>query len=162
LYGDCDCGRHTAHSGVAAPSASTSRHDIDSNGHWSADDDALDAAFHFDDRGTAIDLAGTLESDRLASRRDLPSRDANYRLFTSDAEVTVANGAAHVRDLDREERRRHRWGAVLSDRQLRAIGCRNSSSNIGVARPAEGNRGAAAGTVRIRIARPVRASPLRW
>lgn len=69
---------------------------------WSADRRRLETAFHFEDRGTAIDLAGSLELD--AERR--PTRFAvkgrNYRLFSSNSEVTIANGRARVRDLTAE------------------------------------------------------------
>jgi len=65
---------------------------------WSADGRRLDATFHFDDRGTAIDLAGTLELTGGEPTR-LAVKGRNYRLFASDAEVTVANGRAHIRDL---------------------------------------------------------------
>jgi hypothetical protein len=68
---------------------------------WSADGRRLDATFHFDDRGTAIDLAGTLELTGGAPTR-LAVKGRNYRLFVSDAEVTVASGVAHIRDLAEE------------------------------------------------------------
>ena len=57
----------------------------------------LTCDFHFDDRGTAVDLRATLEPAVSPSRLVVKGR--NYRLFTSDSEVTVANGRAHVRDL---------------------------------------------------------------
>lgn len=65
-------------------------------------DDArtLRAAFHFVDRGTAIDLAGTLISASDGSPRSLAVKGRNYRLFASDSEVTINNGRAHVRDLE--------------------------------------------------------------
>ena len=68
---------------------------------WSADGRRLEATFHFDDRGTAIDLAGTLELAGGEPTR-LAVKGRNYRLFTSDSEVTVSNGVAHIRDLAAE------------------------------------------------------------
>ena len=62
----------------------------------------LDAAFHFVDRGTAIDLTGALDSAVDRSPRHLTVKGRNYRLFASDSEVTIANGRAHVRDLTQE------------------------------------------------------------
>ena len=58
----------------------------------------LQAAFHFVDRGTAIDLSATLESNQDQSPRHLLVKGRNYRLFTSDSEVTIGGGQAHVRD----------------------------------------------------------------
>lgn len=62
----------------------------------------LDAAFHFDDRGTAIDLTGALDVDASGAPSHLVVKGRNYRLFASDSEVTVASGRAHVRDLKAE------------------------------------------------------------
>jgi imidazolonepropionase-like amidohydrolase len=60
----------------------------------------LRAAFHFVDRGTAIDLAGTLIAAPDGAPRSLAVKGRNYRLFASDSEVTIASGRAHVRDLE--------------------------------------------------------------
>ena len=67
----------------------------------SADGRHLDAAFHFEDRGTAIDLTGSLDFAGNEPVR-LVVKGRNYRLFTSDAEVTIADGRARVRDLAQE------------------------------------------------------------
>lgn len=61
----------------------------------------LQSTFHFDDRGTAIDLTASLDLD-AAGPTHLVVKGRNYRLFTSDSEVTVAGGRAHVRDLAQE------------------------------------------------------------
>lgn len=55
---------------------------------------------HFEDRGTGIDLQGTLMQP--ASPINLSVKGRNYRLFSSDSEVRIANGRAHVRDLANE------------------------------------------------------------
>jgi imidazolonepropionase-like amidohydrolase len=68
---------------------------------WSADGLHLQSAFHFDDRGTAIDLTASLDMEKGAPTR-LVVKGRNYRLFASDSEVTVAGGRAHVRDLGAE------------------------------------------------------------
>ena len=59
----------------------------------------LDAAMQFTDRGTAITLTGALDLDTAGAPTHLVVKGRNYRLFSSDSEVTIANGAAHVRDL---------------------------------------------------------------
>jgi imidazolonepropionase-like amidohydrolase len=62
--------------------------------------DHLVCDFHFVDRGTPIDLAGVFEP--WPSPRHLSVKGRNYRLFTSDSEVTIAAGRAHIRDLTTE------------------------------------------------------------
>jgi imidazolonepropionase-like amidohydrolase len=61
----------------------------------------LQSVFHFDDRGTAVDLTASLDLDATGPTH-LVVKGRNYRLFTSDSEVTVAGGRAHVRDLAQE------------------------------------------------------------
>ena len=65
----------------------------------SSDGKRLDAAFHFDDRGTAIDLTGSLDLNEKGESAHLIVKGKNYRLFGSDSEVTVGVSRAHVRDL---------------------------------------------------------------
>jgi hypothetical protein len=60
------------------------------------------SAFHFEDRGTAIDLAATLNLTADGSPHRLITKGRNYRLFASDAEVTTIGGSAHVRDIKQE------------------------------------------------------------
>lgn len=60
------------------------------------------ATFHFLDRSTAVDLTASLNLDAQGSPTHFLVKGRNYRLFTSDAEVTVASGRAHVRDLTAE------------------------------------------------------------
>src|SRR5262245_21831291 len=60
-----------------------------------------DFAFHFDDRGTAIDLNASLDFTSGAPTHFL-IKGRNYRLFTSDAEVSVSGGRAHIRDHAQE------------------------------------------------------------
>ncbi len=69
---------------------------------WTADGRRLETAFHFEDRGTAIDLAGSLELDAQRRPARFAVKGRNYRLFSSDSEVTIANGRARVRDLKTE------------------------------------------------------------
>lgn len=57
------------------------------------------SAFHFDDRGTAIDLAATLHLRPNGEPAKLTVKGRNYRLFQSDSDVTVEDGVARVRDL---------------------------------------------------------------
>ncbi len=64
--------------------------------------DHFQSAFHFDDRGTAIDLAGTLELGPNGEPKRLVVKGKNYRLFQSDAEITIGAETAHVRDLTAE------------------------------------------------------------
>lgn len=68
----------------------------------SADGRHLETTFHFDDRGTAIDLTATLDYTEAGAPSHLVVKGRNYRLFASDSEVTVASGRAHVRDLKTE------------------------------------------------------------
>jgi imidazolonepropionase-like amidohydrolase len=68
----------------------------------SSDGRHLDSAFHFDDRGTAIDLTGSLDLGENGDPTHLVVNGRNYRLFASDSEVTIAGGHAHVRDLRTE------------------------------------------------------------
>lgn len=60
----------------------------------------LASSFHFEDRGTPIDLAATLDLDSKGEPARFTVSGRNYRLFRSDADVTIAGGVAHVRDLD--------------------------------------------------------------
>ena len=66
------------------------------------DGQQLQANFHFEDRGTPIDLDATLDLAKDGAPTHLVVKGKNYRLFASDSEVTVANGRAHVRDLKTE------------------------------------------------------------
>jgi imidazolonepropionase-like amidohydrolase len=58
----------------------------------------LDAAFQFVDRGTTVTLSATLDSGADGAPRHLVVKGRNYRLFSSDSDVTVSQGRAHVRD----------------------------------------------------------------
>lgn len=60
------------------------------------------SAFHFDDRGTAIDLTASLDLGPTGEPAHLVVKGRNYRLFQSDADVAIAAGTAHVRDLTAE------------------------------------------------------------
>ncbi|HEY6358575.1 MAG TPA: hypothetical protein VIX35_10045, partial [Vicinamibacterales bacterium] len=62
----------------------------------------LQAASHFQDRATNVDLTASLDLDAKGSATHFLVKGRNYRLFTSDAEVTVESGRAHVRDLASE------------------------------------------------------------
>ena len=68
----------------------------------SADGRHLEAAFHFDDRGTAIDLTGALDLNEIGAPLHLTVKGRNYRLFTSDSDVAIGTYRAHVRDLKTE------------------------------------------------------------
>ena len=59
----------------------------------------LDAAFEFVDRGTTVSLTGRLDVANDGSAVHFAVKGRNYRLFTSDSEVSVTAGRAHVRDL---------------------------------------------------------------
>src|SRR5262245_59596411 len=59
----------------------------------------LECFFRFVDRGTTIELRAGLERSDDGSVQSLAVKGRNYRLFTSDSEVTVRNGRAHVLDL---------------------------------------------------------------
>lgn len=50
-----------------------------------------------------IDLAATLNLAADGSPRRLVTKGRNYRLFASDAEVTVIGRSAHVRDIKQEK-----------------------------------------------------------
>src|SRR3954447_5758547 len=58
----------------------------------------VSSAFHFDDRGAAIDLAATLDLSVAGDPRRLVVKGKTYRYFTSDTDVTVAGDRAQVRD----------------------------------------------------------------
>jgi imidazolonepropionase-like amidohydrolase len=68
----------------------------------SGDGRHLDATFHFDDRGTAIDLTASLDLSDTGAPTHFVAKGRNYRLFATDSEVTVAGTRAHVRDLKTE------------------------------------------------------------
>src|ERR1017187_3520121 len=59
----------------------------------------LQAVFHFLDRSTAVDLTGTLDLTSDGSPTHLVVKGHNYRLFSSDSDVTVSGRTAHVRDF---------------------------------------------------------------
>lgn len=59
-----------------------------------------ESSFHFEDRGTAIDLAATFEQDDAGRPIRLALKGRNYRLFSTDSEVNVGAGRAGVRDLN--------------------------------------------------------------
>jgi len=61
-----------------------------------------DFSFHFQDRGSAIDLKASLDLDAKGAPTHFVTKGKSYRLFSSDADVTIANGRAHVRDLTTE------------------------------------------------------------
>lgn len=60
------------------------------------------SAFHFDDRGTAIDLTASLDLRTNGEAEKLTVKGRNYRLFQSDSEVTVLGDSVRVRDLGTE------------------------------------------------------------
>ncbi len=62
----------------------------------------LEAVFRFVDRGTAIDLTGTVDQALDGTPRHFSAKGKNYRLFTSDSEVTIADRDVHVHDLKQE------------------------------------------------------------
>ncbi len=62
----------------------------------------VDFTSHFEDRGTAVDLKASLDQDVKGAPTHFVTKGRNYRLFSSDAEVTIAGGRAHVRDLTAE------------------------------------------------------------
>jgi imidazolonepropionase-like amidohydrolase len=62
----------------------------------------VDFTSHFQDRGTAVDLKASLDFDVKGAPAHFVTKGRNYRLFSSDAEVTIAGGRAHVRDLTAE------------------------------------------------------------
>lgn len=62
----------------------------------------LKATFHFEDRGTPVDLTGSLDFTPAGEPTHFVVKGRTYRLFRSDAEVTIAGGRAHIRDLTNE------------------------------------------------------------
>jgi len=62
----------------------------------------VDFTSHFQDRGTAVDLKASLDLDAKGAPTHFVTKGRNYRLFSSDAEVTIVRGRAHVRDLTAE------------------------------------------------------------
>jgi imidazolonepropionase-like amidohydrolase len=62
----------------------------------------LQAAFHFLDRSTSVDLTGTLDLTKDGSPTHLVVKGRNYRLFSSDSDITIDKGRVHVRDLSKE------------------------------------------------------------
>jgi len=56
------------------------------------------ASFHFLDRSTSVDLTGALALSPARSPRHLTVKGRNYRLFTSDSDVSISGASAHVRD----------------------------------------------------------------
>src|ERR1017187_9545171 len=54
----------------------------------------LQAVFHFLDRSTAVDLAGTLDLTSDGSPTHLVVKGHNYRLFSSDSDVIVSGRTA--------------------------------------------------------------------
>lgn len=61
--------------------------------------DHFQSAFHFEDRGTPIDLTASLDLDPTGAPSRLVVKGRNYRLFQSDSAVTIEGGVARVRDL---------------------------------------------------------------
>jgi len=64
--------------------------------------DTLSAFFRFVDRGTTVELRASLEARTQGTYQHLAAKGRNYRLFSTDSEVTVRDGRAHVRDLKSE------------------------------------------------------------
>ncbi len=62
----------------------------------------VESVFHFEDRGTAIDLTASLDRDSGGRPVRLVVKGRNYRLFSSDSEVAITDSRAHVRDLRSE------------------------------------------------------------
>jgi imidazolonepropionase-like amidohydrolase len=61
--------------------------------------DHFQSVFHFDDRGTAIDLSASLDLRTNGDPEKLTVKGRNYRLFQSDSEVEVLGDSIRVRDL---------------------------------------------------------------
>lgn len=61
--------------------------------------ETLDCLFRFVDRGTTVELRASLELSTGGTYQHLSAKGRNYRLFSTDSEVTVRDGRAHVRDL---------------------------------------------------------------
>ena len=78
------------------------------------DQQIVQSVFHFEDRGTAIDLAATLNLAANGSPRRLVTKGRNYRLFASDAEVTLSVGARTSATSSRRET--SRWAGNPSSR----------------------------------------------
>ncbi|HUL74674.1 MAG TPA: amidohydrolase family protein [Vicinamibacterales bacterium] len=64
--------------------------------------DELNSFFRFVDRGTTVELRASLDLSALRKGMHLTVKGRNYRLFSSDSEVVVRDGRAHVRDLTKE------------------------------------------------------------
>src|SRR5437764_1166341 len=62
----------------------------------------VDADFQFVDRGTTVSLTGALELANDGRPSHFTVKGRNYRLFTSDSDVTIGGQRAHVRDLAAE------------------------------------------------------------
>ncbi len=62
----------------------------------------LRCSFTFVDRGTPIELHAVLAFGPDQTPLKLTVKGRNYRLFTSDSEVEIRDGRAHVRDLTAE------------------------------------------------------------
>ena len=64
----------------------------------------LDFTSHFQDRGTPVDLKASLDLDAKGAPTHFVTKGRNYRLFSSDAEVTISRKPRHfhVRDLTAE------------------------------------------------------------
>jgi hypothetical protein len=99
----------------------------------------FDSTFHFEDRGTAIDLTASFDSDAHGSSVTTRRQGRNYRLFSSDSEVTITADRAHVRDFKVERDVDLRGRPVLSGRQLRA-GCRPGGADSVLAGPRSPSR----------------------
>ena len=69
---------------------------------WTNSGRHFDSTFHFEDRGTAIDLTASFDRDEKRRPTRLVVKGRNYRLFSSDSEVTIAGDRAHVRDFKTE------------------------------------------------------------
>jgi imidazolonepropionase-like amidohydrolase len=69
---------------------------------WTNSGRHFDSDFHFEDRGTAIDLTASFDSDDKGRPSRLVVKGRNYRLFSTDSEVTIAGDRAHVRDFKAE------------------------------------------------------------
>jgi len=69
---------------------------------WADSGHHFDSTFHFDDRGTAIDLTASFDEDEGGRPSRLVVKGRNYRLFSSDSDVTITADRAHVRDFKAE------------------------------------------------------------
>ena len=86
---------------------------------WTNSGRHFDSTFHFEDRGTAIDLTASFDRDEKRRPTRLVVKGRNYRLFSSDSEVTIAGDRAHVRDFKTERDVELRGKDFFSHRQLR-------------------------------------------